>query len=91
MFKAAGVDITNPKQVAEALLFVDTVAEINPNTNEIEEYEIYSIIDKFKGWRYDRDRLQNNVTIAHKSGDKDSIIKATKELNDFHEKYMNRQ
>jgi LysM repeat protein len=90
LFKAAGVDITNPKQVAEALLFVDTVAEINPNTNEIEEYEIYSIIDKFKGWRYDRDRLQNNVTIAHKSGDKDSIIKATKELNDFHEKYMNR-
>ncbi len=90
LFKAAGVDITNPKQVAEALLFVDTVAEINPNTNEIEEYEIYSIIDKFKGWRYDRDRLQNNVTIAHKSGDKDGIIKATKELNDFHEKYMHR-
>lgn len=89
-FKAAGVDISDPKQVGETLLFIDKVAEINPETNEVEEYEIYSIIDRFKGWRFDRDVLQNNIKIAHKRGDKDAIIKATKEWNEFNEKYMHR-
>ena len=90
LFKAAGVNMADSNQVRDALLFIDKVASINSETNEVEEYEIYSIIDKFKTWRFDQDVLNNNLAIAQKSDDADAISKATNEINDFQEKYMNR-
>jgi len=90
MFLAAGLDPTNTTQMKDFLLSVDTVPSINPETNEVSEYEIYTFIDKFKNWRYDLAVLENNLTIARKNGDKDAIKTAVTALNDFNEKYMHR-
>lgn len=90
LFIAAGVDPTNTTEMKNFFLTVDKVPDINPETNEISEYEIYTFIDKFKNWRYDLAVLENNLVIARKKGNKDDIKTAISALAEFNEKYMHR-
>ena len=90
LFIAAGIDPTNTTEMKDFFLTVDKVPDINPETNEVSEYEIYTFIDKFKNWRYDLAVLENNLVIARKKGNKDDIKIAISALAEFNEKYMHR-
>jgi uncharacterized protein YfkK (UPF0435 family) len=89
-FEDAGIDPSDTVAMADMLLTVDKVPVVDSENNEISEYEIYTFIDKFTGWRYDLELLKNNLRIAHESGEEAAIIKATEELNNFQETYMER-
>ncbi len=89
-FEDAGIDPANTTAVADALLTVTKVPVINSENNEISSYEIYTIIDKYKDWRYDKELLKNNLRIAQESGDEAQILKATQEFRQFEETYMER-
>ena len=89
-FEDAGIDPSDTVAMADALLTVDKVPIVDSDTNEISSYEIYTIIDKYKDWRYDREELKNNLRIAHESGEESDIIKATDDFRMFEETYMER-
>jgi len=87
---AVGYNANSPNQLAEMVLFVDKVGEVDEN-GEFKEYEIYSFIDKFKNWRADKDKLEFNLKKAKDNNDKDAIKTAMDELNTFNKVYMNRR
>ena len=89
-FEDAGISPADTNAVADALLTVSKVPVIDSETGEISSYDIYTIMDKFTDWRYDKELLKNNLRIAHESGDEAKIIKATEEYRQFEETYMER-
>ena len=79
----------NTSQLADLMLFVDKIGIVEDG--EFKEFEVYSVMDKFKNWRKDRDELKFNLEKARESKDKTAIKAAIRDLQSFDEQYMNRK
>ena len=89
LLKAVGYDPNKTGQLGKMLLFTDKIGIIN--NNEVEEFEVYSFLNKFKNYRFDKAKLQNDFEKARQSENKEEIRKALKALWEFEEKYMHRK
>lgn len=87
---AVGYNPNSPSQLADMLLFVDKVGDIDEN-GEYKEYQVYSFLDKFKDWRADKDKLEFDLKKAKDKNDKDAIKESMEALNTFNKTYMNRR
>ena len=87
---AAGYNANSTGQLGQMLLFVDKVPTKDDNGN-FQEFEVYSVLNRFKNWRADKGRLEYNLEQAKENNDKAAIIKATQEMVEFQEKYMHRK
>jgi hypothetical protein len=57
----------NPSQIdkfSDNFIFVDKTVRKNPETNELEEYEVYTYLNEFKNYKYDKAILTDRVAKA---------------------------
>lgn len=91
LLKDVGYNKMNTKQLRDMLTFVDTVGQLDSQTGELKKVEIFSYLDKFKDWRYDKTFLENEVQKAKEEGDGAKLRLARQALWEFEEKYMHRK
>lgn len=88
--KAAGYNPNDTGQLARLLMFTDKVPSKN-DKGEYEDFEVLSLIDKFKDWRGEIGRLNDQLEKAREIGEVSGIRKAQKEIWEFNDKYMHRK
>jgi LysM repeat protein len=88
--KAAGYNPNDTGQLASLLMFTDKVPSRN-DKGEYEEFEVLSLIDKFKDWRGEIGRLNDALEKAREIGEVGGIRKAQKDIWEFNDKYMHRK
>ena len=88
--KAAGYNPNDTGQLAKLLMFTDKVPSKN-DKGEYEEFEVLSLIDKFKDWRGEIGRLNDALEKAREIGEVAGIRKAQKDIWEFNDKYMHRK
>lgn len=91
LLQAAGYNKNNVAELGKQLLLEDTDGYRDPKTGEWKEYKRYTYHDRFKNWRYDRGKLNNDYELAKESKDKEKIKEAYSAIKDFDKKYMNRK
>lgn len=87
--KALNYNPNNTKQLADLMLFVDKIGIVEDG--EFKEFEVYSVIDKFKHWRADRAKLQFDIEQAREKKDQAALKAAINALQSFDERYMQRK
>jgi hypothetical protein len=88
--KAVGYNPNQTGELGKMILFIDKVATKNEK-GEFEEFEVFTILNRFKNWRADKGKLEDNLEKAREKGDTAAITQAGKDLTDFHEKFMHRK
>ena len=88
LLKDFGYNPNNTKQLADALLQLDTVGTQDKDGN-FESFEVYTFMNRFSnGWRSDLDKLKYDIEKAKTDGDQDAVHVAVKKLAKFNEDYM---
>lgn len=82
MLNAMGWNPNSTSQLGEALLYVDKKGIINEQ-GDVEEYEAYAYLDKFKDWELDEAKLKGALKKAKLKGDKAEIKAAMQAIRDF--------
>jgi len=82
MLNAMGWNPNNTSQLGDALLYVDKKGIINEQ-GDVEEYEAYAYLDKFKDWELDEAKLKGALKKAKLKGDKAEIKAAAQAVSDF--------
>jgi murein DD-endopeptidase MepM/ murein hydrolase activator NlpD len=85
-----GYDPNKTSELRDMLFQLDDVG-IKNDMGEFEEWKVYTLINKFKGWRKDYNQLKHNLEAAVESEDKTKIAQAQDELWKFEEDYMHRK
>ena len=80
----------NTQQLGNALLFKDKKGIINEQ-GDVEEYEAYAYLDKFKDWELDEANLKGALKKAQLKGDKEAIKVAMQAMRDFERDYKVRR
>jgi len=80
----------NTQQLGKELLFVDKKGIINED-GDVEEYEAYAYLDKFKDWELDEANLKGALKKAQVKGDKEAIKVAMQAIRDFDRDYKVRR
>ena len=80
----------NTQQLGKELLFVDKKGIINED-GDVEEYEAYAYLDKFKDWELDEANLKGALKKAQLKGDKEAIKVAMQAIRDFDRDYKVRR
>lgn len=95
---AAGYNPMKIEELGEKLGFKDKVAKWNRETGELEEREVWTFLNKFKGYRYEEDRLAYEVDEAQKryastndDNDKKVLIDAIAAQKKFQRDYMHQE
>ncbi|MHA2343848.1 MAG: hypothetical protein ACXADW_18435, partial [Candidatus Hodarchaeales archaeon] len=91
LLEAVGYSKLDTQQLMRMVGFEDTIGVYNNETGEVDQIKIYTYLNKFKDYRYDKEVLERNVEKAFESGNKDKIINARRELREFEENYMHRK
>lgn len=91
LLQAAGYNKNNVAELGKKLLLEDIDGYRDPKTGEWKEYKRYTYHDKFKNWRYDKGKLNNDYEQAKESKDKQKIKDAYNAIKDFDKKYMYRK
>lgn len=87
---ATGISHNDTSAIADIVLFKDIVPDRDKDGNLIET-EIYAYLDKFKTWRFDKAKLEDDIVKAKEKGDKDEIKAALNARWEWEEKYMQKQ
>jgi hypothetical protein len=90
MLNAMGWNPNNTSQLGQALLYVDKKGIINEQ-GDVEEYEAYAYLDKFKDWELDEAKLKGALKKAKLKGDKAEIKVAMQAIRDFERDYKVRR
>jgi hypothetical protein len=90
LLNAVGYNPAKTNQLGDMLLFTDKVGYTN-NEGEFEEKEVLTFINKFKNYRADRARLQNDFDAAKAKKDSIKMKEAYEAIEAFDEKYMHRK
>lgn len=88
LLKDFGYNPNSTKQLADALLEIDTVGSQDKN-GAFETFEVYTFMNRFSnGWRSDLSKLRYDIEKAKTDGNQDDIHTAIKNLAKFNEGYM---
>ena len=90
MLNAMGWNPNNTSQLGDALLYVDKKGIINEQ-GDVEEYEAYAYLDKFKDWELDEAKLKGALKKAKLKGDKAATKVAMQAIRDFERDYKVRR
>jgi hypothetical protein len=90
LLNAVGYQPYKTDQLGDMLLFLDKVGYTDDN-GQFQEKEVWTFKNKFKNYRYDLAKLQNNFEIARMKNDKQGMKDAYQAIQDFEEKYMHRR
>jgi hypothetical protein len=90
MLNAVGWNPNNTTDLGSKLLFVDKKGIVNEQ-GDVEEYEAYAYLDKFKDWELDEARLKGALKKAQLKGDKDAIKAAMQAIRDFEKNFKVRR
>jgi hypothetical protein len=90
ILNAMGWNPNNTSQLGDALLFVDKKGIINEQ-GDVEEYEAYAYLDKFKDWELDEAKLKGDLKKAKLKGDKAEVKVAMQAIRDFERDYKVRR
>lgn len=81
----------NTEELRDKLFFEDQAGTFNAETEEFEEYNVWTVINKYKNWRYDYGKLKSDLAKAKANDDVDAQTAAQDALWDFEAKYMHRR
>lgn len=90
LLNAVGYNPANTNQLGDMLLFTDKIGYTN-SQGVFEEKDVLTFINKFKNYRSDRARLQNEFDAAKNTKDPIKMKEAYDAIQDFDEKYMHRR
>jgi hypothetical protein len=90
LLNAVGYNPAKTNQLGDMLLFTDKIGYTN-NQGVFEEKDVLTFINKFKNYRSDKARLQNEFDIAKSSKDPIKMKEVYEAIQDFDEKYMHRK
>ena len=90
LLNAVGYNPRKTNQLGDMLLFTDKIG-YTTNDGVFEEKDVLTFLNKFKNYRADRARLQNNFDQAKATKDKIKMKEAYDAIQDFDEKYMHRK
>lgn len=90
LLNAVGYNPRKVDQLGDMLMFTDKVGYTN-NEGVFEEKDVLTYINRFKNYRADRARLQNNFDQAKSKKDSAKMKEAYEALELFDEKYMHRK
>ena len=90
LLNAVGYNPRKVDQLGDMLMFTDKVGYTN-NEGVFEEKEVLTYINRFKNYRADRAKLQNNFDQAKAKRDSAKMKEAYEALELFDEKYMHRK
>jgi len=90
LLNAVGYQPYKTNQLGDMLLFLDKVGYVD-NNGDFQEKEVWTFKNKFKNYRYDLAKLQNNFQEARAKNDKQAMKDAYQAIQDFEEKYMHRR
>lgn len=90
LLNAVGYNPAKTNQLGDMLLFTDKIGYTNAQ-GVFEEKDVLTFINKFKNYRSDRARLQNDFDAAKNSKDPIKMKEAYEAIQDFDEKYMHRR
>jgi hypothetical protein len=90
ILNAMGWNPNNTSQLGDALLYVDKKGIINEQ-GDVEEYEAYAYLDKFKDWELDEAKLKGDLKKAKLKGEKAEVKVAMQAIRDFERDYKVRR
>lgn len=90
LLKEVGYNPNNTRQLQDIMYFKDKTG-IRDKNGEWVEFEVYTLVNKFKNWRRDLSKLEYDLEEAREEGDATAIQLAQDNLWDFKEKYMHRE
>ncbi len=90
LLNAVGYNPRKTNQLGDMLLFTDKVGFTNSD-GVYEEKDVLTFLNKFKNYRADRARLQNDFDLAKSKKDQAKMKEAYEALEIFDEKYMHRK
>jgi len=90
LLNAVGYNPRKVDQLGDMLMFTDKVGYTN-NNGEFEEKDVLTFINRFKNYRADRAKLQNDFDQAKVKRDSAKMKDAYDALEAFDEKYMHRK
>ena len=90
LLNAVGYNPAKTTQLGDMLLFTDKIGYTTKG-GVFEEKDVLTFLNKFKNYRVDRARLQNNFDRARATKDKIKMKEAYEAIQDFDEKYMHRK
>ena len=90
LLNAVGYNPAKTTQLGDMLLFTDKIGYTTKG-GVFEEKDVLTFLNKFKNYRADRARLQNNFDQAKATKDKIKMKEAYEAIQDFDEKYMHRK
>jgi len=90
LLNAVGYNPAKTNQLGDMLLFTDKIGFTN-NEGQFEEKDVLTFINKFKNYRVDRARLQNDFDLAKAKKDSIKMKEAYEAIEAFDEKYMHRK
>lgn len=90
LLNAVGYQPYKTDQLGDMLLFLDKVGYVD-NNGDFQEKEVWTFKNKFKNYRYDLAKLQNDFQEARTKNDKQGMKDAYQAIQDFEEKYMHRR
>jgi len=90
LLNAVGYQPHKVDQLGDMLLFLDKVGYVD-NNGDFQEKEVWTFKNKFKNYKYDLAKLQNDFAVARHNNDKQGMKDAYQAIQDFEEKYMHRK
>jgi len=82
MLNAVGWDPNKTTDLADKVLYTDAKGIINEQ-GDVEKYEVYAYLDKFKNWEFDEAVLKGALKKAQLKGDKMQIKSSMAAIRDF--------
>ena len=90
LLKEVGYNPNNTRQLQDLMYFTDK-AGVKNKEGVWEEYDVYTLLNKFKNWRRDLSKLDYDLEVARENNDTTAIQLAQDALWNFKENYMHRE
>ncbi len=90
LLKEIGYNPNSTRQLQEQLYFKDK-AGVRDKNGEWQEYDVYTLINRFKNWRRDLSKLEYDLEVARDNEDATAIQLAQDAIWQFKENYMHRE
>ena len=94
--KKIGYNPHKPGDLGKSIGFLDTIGR--EEKGEFEERQVWTLLNQFKNYRHDYDKLKYNKRKAHENysmtgaeEDRVALLKAISEVKEFEARYMNRK
>lgn len=87
-----GYSKNNTRAILDKAFMKDQVFDVDRETGEAVATDVYTLLQKFgNGWRFQQDKLLNDIAVAKRENDSDKIRESEYALKVFNDDYMHRE